>query len=154
MAERDDLESGRDTLIEELSRYRAQKGHRVTVVFDGGGSIHLGGSSGKKMGISVVYSPQGRTADDVIKGICRDNGADILVSADRELVQAARNNGITPLSPDRFWDSVEMEKYRQLKGLEEDDEFDEHADFNARGSAPGKKGSRKERRDRQRLSKL
>jgi len=143
-----DLEEGRKYLVRELSSYRAGKGHRVTVVFDGAGSVHLGGGSEKERGISIVYSRQGRTADDVIAKICQDGGADLLVTGDRDLKDRADRAGVPAVEPERFWERVEEERIRNLKGLEPEDEEDEPV------KRPGKKLSKKARKTRSRLSRL
>lgn len=147
--ERVDMAEGRDYLIQELSAYRAVKGHRITVVFDGTGSVHLGEDRQRERGITVVYSRQGRSADDVIAGICRNSGADLVVTGDRDLKNRVDRSGVPSVDPERFWEKVEAERYRNLKGLEPEDE-EEGETF----SRPGKKLSKKARKARSRLSKL
>jgi predicted RNA-binding protein with PIN domain len=146
--DRSDLEAGRDGLVNELSTYRAGKGHRITVVFDGTGSVHLGGGMEKVAGITVHYSPRGRTADSVIKKMCREYQADVVVSGDREIADSARKAGVTPVSPDLFWDKVQEEIYRLFKGEESEDagRRTQHA--------AGRKLSKEQRRDRGRIEKL
>ena len=146
--EKIDLEEGRKYLIQELSGYRAGKGHRVTVVFDGAGSVHLGEGPGKERGITVVYSRQGRSADDVIANICREGGADLVVTGDRDLRDRADKAAVPSVEPEQFWERVEEEKIRRLKGLEPEDEDDGPV------SRPGKKLSKKARKARSRLSQL
>lgn len=148
MVERQDLEEGRRHLIEELSGYRAGKGHRITVVFDGAGAVHLGGSSEKIKGISVIYSPQGRTADQVIVSRCRDGQADLLVTADRGIIDQVGSSDVTTVGPDRFWARVEMEKYSRLKGVDHD-----NGELRP-GGGKGRKLSKKDRRNRRRLDRL
>ena len=147
--ERDDLEAGRDGLVSELSTYRAGKGHRITVVFDGTGSVHLGGGSEKVAGIAVRYSPRGRTADSVIKEMCRGSEADLVVTGDREITDVARKAGVTVVSPDLFWDKVQEEMYRRFKGEEEEPEEGQRG----RGEK-GRKLSKEQRKDRGRIEKL
>lgn len=144
-----DLEEGRKYLIQELSSYRAGKGHRVTVVFDGAGSIHLGEGREKERGIAVIYSRQGHSADDVIAKMCRDGGADLVVTGDRDLMDRADRANVPSVVPDLFWAKVEEEKIRRLKGLESEDE-----DEDDEVRRPGKKLSRKARKARNRLSRL
>jgi predicted RNA-binding protein with PIN domain len=141
-ADRQDLQEGRDLLISQLAAYRSGKGHRITVVFDGAGSVHLGGSSEKVKGVSVIYAPQGRTADDVIRKMCAEGGADLLVTADRQLLDTALRFEITPMDPHEFWDKVIWEQYSAMKGLTEEDEEEE-------GKGKKEKGGRKlKKRDR------
>ncbi len=147
--DRADLEAGRDGLVNELSTYRAGKGHPITVVFDGAESIHLGGGSEKVAGISIVYSAQRQSADSVIQKMCREGQADLIVTADREIMDAARKAGVTPVSPDLFWDKVQEEMYRRFKG----EEPDEDEGRRAKGGG-SRKLSKEQRRDRGRVEKL
>ena len=149
-ADRRDLAEGRDALLEQLSLYRSGKQHRITVIFDGADAIHLGGSSEKAGGISVRYSARGRNADQEIIEACRNGQADLLVSADRELTDAAARNDITAVSPDLFWDKVQDEMYRRFKG-----EIDEEQGGGRRQKGEGgRKLSKQQRKDRSRIEKL
>jgi hypothetical protein len=146
--DRADLEAGRDGLVQELSTYRAGKGHPITVVFDGAESVHLGGGSEKVAGITVRYSARGQSADSVIQKMCREGQADLIVTADREITDVARRAGVTAVSPDLFWDKVQEEMYRRFKGEEPEDEG-----RRAKGEG-GRKLSKEQRRDRGRIEKL
>jgi predicted RNA-binding protein with PIN domain len=147
-ADRTDLNAGRDMLIGELASYRTVKGHRITVVFDGSEALHLGGGVEKVRGITVRFSPRGSDADRVILEALGNSEADVLVSADRELVDAAMRTGVTAVPPMFFWDKVQEEMYRQVKGEELED-----SGHGARG-AGGRKLSRAQRRDRGRIERL
>jgi predicted RNA-binding protein with PIN domain len=149
-ADRSDLAEGREGLLEQLSLYRTGKQHRITVIFDGAKSVHLGGGSQKVGGISVRYSARGRSADQDIIEACRNGQADVLVSADRELTDAAIRNDITSVSPDLFWDKVQEEMYRRFKG--EIDE--EQGEGRRQKGGAGRKLSKTQRRDRSRIEKL
>lgn len=144
--DKEDLEAGRDGLVQELSAYRAGRGYRITVVFDGTGSMHLGEGSEKRAGITIRYSARGQSADSVIKRMCHESQADIVVSGDREIIDAARRSGATPVSPDLFWDKVQEQLYRRLKG-EEIEEFE-------RRTEGGRKLNKAQRKDRGRIEKL
>ena len=146
LLDREDLEAGRERLVAELSEYRSAKGHRITVVFDGAGSGRLGASRENIRGISVVYSPAGRSADDILRSMCLGGEADLLVTADREVAQAANSRRITVVEPEGFWGRLEAERMRKLKGLEEEEERPPHR--------PGRKPSKRRRQDIKRLTRL
>jgi len=148
--DREDLEAGRDGLVHELSAYRTGKGHPVTVVFDGTGSVHLGGGSEKVAGISICYSARGQSADQVIQKMCREGQADVVVSGDREIIDVARRVGVTAVPPDLFWDKVQEEMYRRFKGEEPEDEGGGRREK----GAGGRKLSKEQRKDRGRIEKL
>ena len=120
--DRADMEEGRNCLIGELSGYRSGKGHRVTVVFDGAGSWRLSDRGGRVRGITVIFSRQGRSADDVIAGLCSEGKADLLITADRELRMRAEKAGVPSTGPDLFWRKIQDEKFRQMKGLESEED--------------------------------
>ena len=146
--EREGLEEGRGGLVRELSTYRAGKGHKITVVFDGAEAIHLGGGSEKMAGIAIRYSARGQSADTVIREMCRAGQADVVVTADREIMDAARRAGVTPVGPDLFWDRVQEEMFRRYKGEEPEMESGRWK------VEKGRKLSKDQRRDRGRIEKL
>jgi predicted RNA-binding protein with PIN domain len=146
--DRMDLQEGRDALLGQLASYKAGKGHRITVVFDGADAFHLGGNREKTRGITVHYSPRGASADLVILEAIGKKEADMLVSADRELTDAAARSGVTALAPEFFWNKVQEEMYRRMKGEEPED-----SGSRTRG-AGGRKLSKAQRRDRGRVEKL
>ncbi len=87
-----DLEAGRDGLIEMLRSYRRNAGgnSRITVVFDGKSHHdHQRGPGGSAEGIEVLFSRH-EIADDLILRLLKDRhrGA-ILVTSDRALGEAA-----------------------------------------------------------------
>jgi predicted RNA-binding protein with PIN domain len=146
--DRGDLEEGRNALVHELSAYRSGKGHKITVIFDGAEAVHLGGGSERVGGIAVRYSPRGRSADAVIKDICREGKADVVVSGDREITDEARRFNVTAAGPELFWERVQEEMYRRYKGEEEEVESGRWKVKRVR------KLSKEQRRDRGRMEKL
>ncbi len=147
--DREDMEAGREALVRALSTYRAGKGHGITVVFDGADAVHLGGGSERVAGISVRYSPRGRSADSIIKEMCREGKIEVVITGDREIVDTVKRWGTTAVSPELFWDRVQEEMYRKLKGEEEE----ENGKWKME-RAKGKKLSKEQRRDRGRIEKL
>ncbi len=145
--DRVNMEEARETLIKELSLYRSGKRHQIVVVFDGLEALHLGGSSTRDRGVTVRFSPRGKSADQVIRDALKNREADVLVSADRELTDAADRSDVTSVSPGLFWEKVGVEMYRQFKGEEEEGGPPERA-------SGGRKLSKTQRRDRTRIGKL
>lgn len=145
--DRTNLQEGRDALLDHLSAYRTEKHHRLIVVFDGADSVHLGGSREKTRGITVRFSPRGVSADSIILDVMKKKEADVLVSADRMLTDAASRNGVTPVSPEFFWGRVQVEMYRRMKGEEEEQ-------GGGRRAKGAKKLPKAQRKDRDRRGKL
>lgn len=84
--EKADFSKGREKLLEWLSQYRRKIANPITVVFDGGKGGDPDGGRDIYRGIKVRYSPQGQTADDIIKRMVKKEGEKILVvTSDQEL---------------------------------------------------------------------
>jgi predicted RNA-binding protein with PIN domain len=71
LAERDDLDQARDALIGDVAAL-ATKGTKVTVVFDGTNNPLSSGVPTKQLGISVIFSPHGRTADSIVEKLSHE----------------------------------------------------------------------------------
>ncbi len=123
MLDRTDLEAGRQALLEELGAYRRAKGHQLTVVFDG---QERGGASDaleRVAGISVRFSRMGETADAVIARLAAEGGeGTVVVSSDREVMDAARRGGAASISSPEFLARLDASRVAVLKGGEEEEE--------------------------------
>lgn len=98
-----DMAKARRELLDLLARYRGASRHDVTVVFDGyhqGGGTETAGVTG---GVRVIYSRLRDRADDVIKRILSEDGAEwIVVTSDREIAGHAWSHGSVPVSSEVF----------------------------------------------------
>lgn len=84
--EKADFSKGREKLLEWLSQYRRKTANPITVVFDGGKGGERDEGRDIYRGIKIRYSPQGQTADDIIKRLVKKEGEKILVvTSDQEL---------------------------------------------------------------------
>ena len=85
-AEKNDFSKGREKLLEWLAQYRRKIANPITVVFDGGQGGDWDEGRDIYKGIKIRYSPQGQTADDIIKRLVKKEGEKILVvTSDQEL---------------------------------------------------------------------
>ena len=76
LADRGDLDQARDALIGDVAAL-ATKTTRVTVVFDGTNNPTSTGERSLQLGVIVMFSPHGRTADSVVEKLShemRDRG--------------------------------------------------------------------------------
>jgi predicted RNA-binding protein with PIN domain len=122
MLDRADLQSGREGLLRELQSYRRDRGHRITVVFDGREQGGFSESGGAVAGIGVLYSKRGETADAVIARLVAEGGEGaVVVSSDREVAEAARRRGAAWLSATEFMARVGASRLLSLKGGDEED---------------------------------
>ena len=101
--ERASLEEGRKALIRLLAEYRKNRGHSVTVVFDGwiDGSFHE--ERDRQQGVEIIYSRRGEKADEVIKRLIEKAGEEIaVVTSDREISTYAAHRGKSAIASPTF----------------------------------------------------
>ncbi len=141
------LELGRNALLESLRQYKRTRGHRITVVFDSASKPILAEEQTQQKGIRVIYPGQGDTADSVIKRICRSEGNKVLVvTSDLELARYAEAHGSVAMGSGEFQAKMEMARYLNSKGEEEDEKEGWHPSKGTRKKGPAKRLSKKERR--------
>jgi len=76
LSERGDLDQARDVLIGDVAAL-VSASTRVTVVFDGANNPSSTGEPTTRIGVTVIFSPAGRSADSVIEKLsheARDRG--------------------------------------------------------------------------------
>jgi predicted RNA-binding protein with PIN domain len=115
--DRQDLQLGRDALVDLLAAYKKLKAHKITVVFDGTAEPSLYGSRDRAKGIAIRYSHGGESADDVIRRMAnREKAKALVVSSDRAVMTAAESAGATVMDSAAFEDKIAMARYLALKG--------------------------------------
>lgn len=152
--DRQDLQLGRETLVEMLAAYKKLKAHKITVVFDGVNDPSLFGSRDRAKGIAIRYSHGGESADDVIRRMARRERAKALVvSSDREVMHAAEAAGATVMDSAAFEEKVSLARYLALKGGEG---AGESAGWipTTRKKGPSRRLPKRKRRARARVKKL
>lgn len=145
--ELEEFRRGREKLLEDLVRYKALRGHRITVVFDGwkGGEISEVSESVK--GIRVIFSRLGEKADHVIKRIVEKEGEKaVIVTSDSDIAHFASKKKAAVISASGF--EQKMIDVLFDKQSEESDDWEKPK----KGSA--KKPPRHDRRCKMKLKKL
>jgi uncharacterized protein len=151
--DRRDIAAGRDALLRRLAAYRRLKPHRVTVVFDGAGAPEGTPERDQAMGVRVVFSRQGETADTVIARMARQEAEKALVvTSDRGLARAAEAGGATVLDALEFEARVEMAV--ALGGEEGPREAETERRVSTRKKGQGHRLPKRERRTLSKASKL
>jgi predicted RNA-binding protein with PIN domain len=151
------IDRERDRLIDLLIKYAKEKGHAVTVVFDGwkgGGGIE---SVYKRGGVRIIYSRLGDKADSVIKRIVSSEKREwIVISSDRDIAAHAWANGSVPVPSDRFLPFLETAGPCTYAGPEVADQEEYEDEGGSRGSRKGNPHtlSRKERAVKRVIGKL
>ncbi len=150
MLDLQDLQTGREALLDALSAYKRQKAHRITVVFDGADAPSYLDRKDKVRGIAVTFSGPGESADTVIKKMADRYGEQALVvSSDRDITQFARRRGAGTISSPDF-----ERKIAQTGLLPVAEDTPEGWTPGTRKKGPRRKLPKRERRNRSKLEKL
>jgi len=98
-----DFQLGREALVDWLAIYKKIKAHRITVIFDGAGSPWFSQQRDRHKGITIVYSCDGESADNLIKQMARQEGEKALVvSSDLDIVRSAEAWNAVTISAQDF----------------------------------------------------
>jgi uncharacterized protein len=101
--ERISLEEGRKALIRLLAEYRKNRGHAVTVVFDGWIEGSFNEERDRSQGVEIIYSRRGEKADEVIKRLVEKAAGEIaVVTSDREIATYAAHRGKGVIGSEAF----------------------------------------------------
>ncbi|MDI6775889.1 MAG: NYN domain-containing protein [Syntrophales bacterium] len=147
--ERINLEEGRKALVRSVSLYRRQRGHRVTIVFDGWENGPPEEERDREEGIHIIYSRRGEKADEVIKRMVQRRGEEIIVvTSDRGIADFVnRRGGVT--IPSREFESLVNRTKLQMSAntcpVENNEDGDENHKKGTKKKGPSKRLSRKER---------
>jgi uncharacterized protein len=152
--DRRNLQRGREALISALARYKKLRGHRITVVFDGGQAPSFTDRRDRRAGIEIRFSRQGELADTLIKRMCdRERGQVLVVTSDGEIIRYAAARGAATIASPAFEDKLAMAQY-----MEASDEAHEEVDAGwqptTRKKGPARRRSKRQRRNRLKTRKL
>jgi predicted RNA-binding protein with PIN domain len=143
------LEHRRNLLVQHLASYRKNKGHDITVVFDGWRSGSIDEVQQKRDGICIVYSRLGEKADSVIVRLARKQGAGcVVVTSDREIRSAIERFGAAALYAGEFGEML------RTPGEPFDDQEPDYSQQRTPKKGNPRRLSKKERRRREKLNKL
>ena len=152
--DRDDMQAGRDALVDLLSAYKKVKAYPITVVFDGA-EAQVGMPRRERLkGIAVRYSAPGELADTVIKRIAgQEKERALVVSSDNELVNYVRSRGAAVVSADEFENRLVMACYvDQAEGADPNEGSGWRPTTKKLG--PAKRLPKQKRRMRKKVAKL
>lgn len=152
--DRQDLQSGREALVEALAAYKRVKGYPITVVFDGGAVGPEIPRRDTLKGIRLRFSRSGELADAVIKRMAAHEKERVLVvTSDNEIVHYAQRHGAATIGAAEFEERLLMAQYMQLKGT---DAFDDMGGWQAttKKKGPSRRLPKQQRKRQRKLSKL
>lgn len=153
--DRQDIQTGREALIDLLAAYKRLKAHRITVVFDGADAPVFSNRRDRLKGIAVRFSGQGETADAVIKKMAADKREKALVvTSDRDIIDYASSHGAATIGSTDFEEKMRMAGYMAEKGLDGSDGDVSGWKPTTKKKGPKKRLSKKERQNRAKANKL
>jgi hypothetical protein len=148
-----DIQLGREALLEALAAYRKIKHHKITVVFDGTNAPPFSQHENRIKGIKVRFSRKGELADSVIKRMVnREKEKALVVSSDLDIVNFAIAKGAATISSLDFEEKIAMAIYMDTKGGEATDNGGWVPTTKKKG--PSKRLPKRKRRNRIKIKKL
>ncbi len=148
-----DLQLGREGLLDMLSAYKRIKRHTVTVVFDGINAPPFSQHKDQIKGIKVIFSHNGESADTVIKRMAaklREKA--LVVSSDLDVIHFAASKGSATIDSPGFEEKMTMAVYMDIKGIESEETVGWIPTTKKKG--PGRRLSKRQRRNRVKIKKL
>ena len=148
-----DLQAGREALIDLLAGYKKIKAHKITVVFDGTRAPGFTLERDRYKGIAIVFSRRGETADSVIKKMAaREREGSLVVSSDRDITASAQSCGAAIIDSPAFEQKLMLAGYLEMKGLDEEPAAGWKPTTRKKG--PRRRLSKKARRSKAKIRKL
>jgi predicted RNA-binding protein with PIN domain len=151
----EDLQRGRDALIESLSAYKRIKKHRITVVFDGINAPLFVDKINRIRGIDIRFSRPGETADSVIKRMAfRFKEKVLVVSSDRDVSDYALSQGAAAIESQEFEQKMELAVNMELMGSDGLSDESEGWIPTTKKKGPRRRASKRDRQIRKKTTKL
>lgn len=148
-----DIQLGRETLIDTLAAYKKVKGHKITVVFDGAHAPLFSGSRDQIKGIKIKFSCSGESADTVIKRMAAgEKEKALIVSSDLDVINFASSRGCATITSLRFEEKLAAAAYMDTKGIDRENEGGRIPITKKKG--PSRRLSKKKRKSKIKIQKL
>ena len=150
----EDMQAGREALIQMMVAYKRLKKHRTTIVFDGADALPASDRRYRAGGVEVIFSRMGETADTVIKRLAaQQREKALVVSSDRDIISYCDTQGATTVASEEFESKVRMATAMEAAGFEEKTDMDGWTPT-TRKKGPRKRLPRKKRRALSKMKKL
>ena len=148
-----DIQLGREALVDWLATYKRIKAHRITVVFDGAGSPSISQQRDRRKGITIVFSHVGQSADTLIKQMARQEGEKALVvSSDLDIVRSAEASGAATIRSQDF--EIKLSLSLSADGMEFDRDAYNGWKPTTKKKGPSRRLSKKQRKTKAKVRKL
>ena len=143
---------GAQALAAALRLYRDKKGHRITLVLDGGPDDQE--SRASLSGVPVIFSGPQQSADEVIMRLAARHGPGVLVvTDDRQLSAACASRG-SQVVPSWEFAGLLMDTAQGWNASPGEGEADPGWDFTTRKKGPSRRAPKARRRRQKRKEKL
>jgi hypothetical protein len=150
-----DLQLGREALIDRLAAFKRLKGHRITVVFDGANEASVFDDRDREKGIRIRFSRLGESADAVIKRMAaREKQGALVVSSDRDVAGFSAGQGAAVISAPEFEETMDMAALMDENSMAGGPVGDESWDFTTRKKGPSRRLPKRQRLNQKRLKKI
>jgi len=117
--DRQDMQRGREALIDTLAAYKKIKGHIITVVFDGANAPPFSQSRNQIKGVKIKFSRSGESADDIIKRMAaKEREKALVVSSDLDIINFASFRGCATITSLRFEEKIAMAAHMDTMGID------------------------------------
>jgi uncharacterized protein len=152
--EHQDLQTGREALVDALAAYKKVKHFPITVVFDGRDAPAGMVRRDHRKGIELRYSQPGELADAVIKRMAAKQREKLLVvSSDNEIAAYAAAQGAATISAPDFEMRLTLARMIDIKGAEEGN-APGRSRSTTKKTGPSRRLPKQQRRMRRRIGKL
>lgn len=152
--DRQDIQLGREALIDMLAAYKKIKPHKITVVFDGASMHDHSRQRDRLKGILIKFSRAGESADSVIiRMASHEKERALIVSSDQEIIRAATASRAATISSPAFADRVWLANFGREE-LEEKESFSGRQSISTRKKGPRRRLPKRQRRNRGKIGKL
>jgi len=153
--DQEDLQLGREALIDLLASYKKIMGHPITVVFDGKHSDAVSEQRQQMKGIRVVFSRHGELADQVIKRMVKaERERAVVVSSDNEIINFSGSQGAATIGSGEFEEKISMASYMAVKGVDPLEGEGEGWQPTTKKKGPKRRLSKKARKQKVKIKKL
>ncbi|MGB5750029.1 MAG: NYN domain-containing protein [Desulfobacterales bacterium] len=148
-----DIQLGRDALIDMLVAYKKIKAHRITVVFDGIRAPNLAQQRDRHKGISIMFSHHGESADAVIKKMASgEKQKALVVSSDQDIIQSANSSGASTISSVDFENKLILSAH--MDGMEPGRDDHDGWKPTTKKKGPSRRLTRRQRKNNAKICKL
>lgn len=148
-----DMQLGREALVDLLIKYKRLKHHKITVVFDGSNAIPYFQDRDYNNGIEIKFSYKGESADDVIKKMAyAQKEKALVVTSDRDVANSAASFGSAVIGSNEFEKKLEMAVYMDAPDV--DDEDEEGWTPTTKKKGPSRRLKKSKRQSRTKIKKL